>query len=162
MDGLTGAFAHYEWVFDGDPDTGRLVYDETPPDQLFINPNYPDGRHKYLINENNFEYGYITVDDSWVNYWREGRNAALGWDPGLPGEGNGAKSMGEELASTDAFASCQAKKVFKTVCLRDPFGTNAQGVNDSDAVAAMASTFETSGGSMKALFAQAAVHCMGE
>jgi hypothetical protein len=164
MDALTGAYAHYEWVFDPnqDPGTGRLVYDETPPDQLFINPNYPDGRHKYLINENNFEYGYVTVDDSWVNYWRQGQNAALGWDPGLPGEGNGAKSMGEELAHTDAFASCQARKVFNTVCLRDPVGANAQGVNDSTAVAAMASAFETSGGSMKELFARAAVHCMGE
>lgn len=162
MDGLTGAFAYYEWVFSGDPDTGQLAYDSaTPLQESTINPNYPDGRHKYLINENNFKYGFATVDDSWVNYWRKGQNASLGWDSGLPGAGSGAKALGEELAETDAFASCQAKKVFRTVCLRDPVGVNAQGENDSDALAAMVTGFK-SRGSMKDLFAEAAVHCMGQ
>jgi hypothetical protein len=162
MDGLTGAFAYYEWVFSGDPDSGQLVYDSvTPLQESTINPNYPDGRHKYLINENNFKYGFVTVNDSWVNYWRKGQNAVLGWDSALPATGNGAKTLGEELANTDAFAGCQAKKVFKTVCLRDPVGVNAQGDQDSDVLATMVARFESSG-NMKDLFAQAAVHCMGQ
>ena len=38
----------------------------------------------------------------------------------LPGKGTGAKSMGQELANSDAFAQCQVEKVFKTVCFRAP------------------------------------------
>ena len=50
-----------------------------------------------------------------------GQNTLLGWvGPTLPGSGNGAKSMGEELANSDAFAQCQVEKVFRTVCFRAP------------------------------------------
>ncbi len=38
----------------------------------------------------------------------------------LPGSGNGAKSLGQELESSQAFASCQVTRVFKTVCFRAP------------------------------------------
>ena len=34
--------------------------------------------------------------------------------------GNGAKSMGEEMAGSRAFASCRVKKAFRLACLRDP------------------------------------------
>ena len=37
-------------------------------------------------------------------------------DPEQPHQGN----LGEELANSDAFASCQVKKVFRAVCLREP------------------------------------------
>ena len=40
--------------------------------------------------------------------------------PALPGSGNGAKSLGQELESSQAFASCQVTRVFKDVCLRAP------------------------------------------
>ena len=62
----------------------------------------------------------MTPDDSWNNHWRQGQNALIGWSPALPGSGTGAKSLGQELAGTHAFAQCQVKKVFKAVCLRDP------------------------------------------
>ena len=71
-----------------------------------------------------------TPDDHWDNYWRQGRNALLGWDAALPGSGSGAKSLGQELASSDAFARCQVEKVFRNVCFRAP----------SDAATAPAST----------------------
>ena len=60
------------------------------------------------------------MDDSWSNRWRAGPNYILGWSATLPGSGNGAKSLGQELESSAAFASCQVTRVFKDVCLRAP------------------------------------------
>ena len=67
-----------------------------------------------------FADGFVTPDDAWNNHWRQGQNALIGWSSGLPGSGNGAKSLGQELAGTHAFAQCQVTKVFKAVCLRAP------------------------------------------
>ncbi|MDX1334722.1 MAG: hypothetical protein R3312_02960 [Gammaproteobacteria bacterium] len=139
MDPLNQAFAYYNYEYNGDMESGRLVY----------TPNSVQG--KYLINSNNFETGYITTDDSWVNYWREGANSVLGWSPSLPGSGNGAKSMGQELANSDAFASCQVKKVFKSVCFREPSAAELTGVTAS---------FKADY-NLKNVFAEAAVACMG-
>ena len=141
MDPLNQAFAYYNYQYSGDMDSGRLVY----------TPNSVQG--KFLINSNNFEQGYITTDDSWVNYWRVGPNSVLGWNGSLPGSGNGAKSMGQELANTDAFASCQVKKVFKSVCFREPSAAELTSVT---------SDFKTTHGyKLKNVFADAAVACMG-
>ncbi|MFQ5983454.1 MAG: hypothetical protein ACE5KS_08785, partial [Woeseiaceae bacterium] len=85
-----------------------------------------------------------------------GQNQFLEWDIGRPGSGNGAKSLGDELAASGAFASCQVKKVFKAVCLREP-----EDLNDRTQVASMVTTFKT-GYSMKRVFADAAVYCMGQ
>src|SRR5690606_25236899 len=75
---------------------------------------------KYRINSATFPFGFVTPDDRWDNYWREGINQSLGWDQSLPGGGNGAKTMLTELAHSQAFARCQVKKAFKAVCLREP------------------------------------------
>jgi len=141
MDPMAQAFAYYEYVYpEGDEDGGRLVY---TPGQV---------QPKYLINEDNFKPGYVTPDDSWDNYWRRGPNAILGWRPGLPGSGNGARSMGEELANSEAFARCQSIKVYRSVCLGDP--TQAQ-------LDTLKATFQV-GYNMKNVFAEAAVQCMGD
>ncbi|MEO0579254.1 MAG: hypothetical protein AAFZ58_11240 [Pseudomonadota bacterium] len=99
MDPLAQAYAYYNF----DIDLGRIVYDATQ-----VHP-------KYFNNDTNFEFGFVTPDDAWTNYWRTGQNAILGWDAGLPGAGVGAKSMGQELANSDAFAQCQVRKVFRNV-----------------------------------------------
>ncbi len=146
MDPMVQAFAYYDYDYpEGNPDAGRLVY--TP------------GRvqDKYLINANNFKYGYVTTSDRWDNYWRQGPNQLLGWDGGLPGYGNGAKSLGQELAATEAFAECQASKVFRTVCLREPVDAT-----DRAEVAALTASFKSNGYNLKRLFAEAAVYCMGD
>ena len=39
-----------------------------------------------------------------------GQNALLGWDTALPGSGTGAKSMGQELANSDAFARARSRR----------------------------------------------------
>jgi hypothetical protein len=110
MDPLARAFAYYD--FDNGtamaPGTMRLVYTPGAVQQ------------KYFNNNTNFAPGFITPDDYWENRWRKGQNSLLGWSSALPGKGNGAKTMGEELANSDAFAECQVEKVFKTVCFRAP------------------------------------------
>ncbi len=141
MDPLAGAFAYYNY----DEASGALQY------------TAGNVQPKYFNNDLNFPEGFRTTDDSWENYWREGQNSYLGFDSALPGSGNGAKSLGQELGNSHAFAACQVKKVFKAVCLRD-----AEDQNDRDAVDAITNTFRTSGYRMKQVFADTAVHCMGQ
>ena len=149
MDPLAGAYAYYDYVYDpmSDPDgvNGQLVYDTSQV------------ASKYFNNANNFEHGFITTDDSWFNYWREGQNQLLGWDTALPGAGTGAKSMGEELSHSDVFTQCQVKKVFENVCLH-PVEDSA----DRAQIDSMVSSFRSSGYNLKQVFAESAVYCMGD
>ena len=142
MHPLAGAYAYYNY----NETTGRLEY--TPG---AVQP-------KYFNNDLNFPQGFRTVDDSWENRWREGQNAYLGFDPSLPGFGNGAKSLGEELGNSQAFAACQVRKVFRAVCMRSPENAADRGMVDQ-----LTTDFMTSlGYRMKDVFAQTAVHCMGQ
>jgi hypothetical protein len=143
MDPLAQAFAYYD--FDEDAGgSGRLVY--TPG---VVQP-------KYLINSDNFKPGYVTPDDHWDNRWRlPGQNTALGWDPGRPGKGTGAKTMGDELAHSDAFAECQVEKVFRSICFRAPSD------GDKDQFDSTTAGFKTTG-NLKRVFAEVAAHCAGE
>ena len=147
MDPLAQAFAHYD--FDNGnadaPGTMRLVYDPSA-----VHP-------KYFNNATNFAPGFVTPDDAWENRWRKGQNSVLGWNNALPGSGTGAKSMGQELAASAAFAQCQVEKVFKTVCLRAP--VNAA---DRAEVSAMTTRFRNNQYRLKQVFAEAAVYCMGD
>jgi len=141
MDPLAQAFAYYDY----DDTAGRIVY---TPGQV---------QPKYFNNADNFKYGYVTPDDRWDNYWRSGPNAVLGWDPGLPGTGTGAASMGAELANSEAFARCQVEKVFRNVCLRGP-----QDATDLGQIDSMVGSFKAGGYRMKQVFAEAAVYCRGD
>jgi len=143
MDPLAGAFAYYNF----NETTGSIEY---TPGVV---------QSKYFNNDTNFESGYRTTDDSWINYWRNGQNQFMGWaqaGPGSAGSGMGAKSMGEELANSDGFASCQVKKVFKAVCLREP-----ENSADRFQVSQMVTSLKA-GYRMKQTFAEAAVYCMGQ
>jgi hypothetical protein len=140
MDPMVQAFAYYNY----DPTALQLVY---TPGQT---------QAKYHINTGNFRYGFVTPDDSWENRWRTGPNTLLGWSAGLPGSGNGAKSLGQELASSQAFANCQVQKVFQAICLRPP--SNAA---DRGAAAQIVADFQSGGYNMKQVFAETAVYCMG-
>ena len=147
MDPLARAFAYYD--FDNGtpeaPGSMRLVYTAGT-----VQP-------KYFNNNTNFAPGFITPDDQWTNRWRKGQNSLLGWSASLPGSGTGAKTMGEELANSTAFAQCQVEKVFKTVCFRAP-GNAA----DRSQVATMTNNFRTNGYRLKQVFAETAVYCMGD
>ncbi len=149
MDPLVQAYAYYEYEYDRDNDpeanNGRLSYTAG-----VVQP-------KFLINADNFKWGYVTRDDRWDNYWREGPNAFLGWDSSLSGSGYGAKSLGQELANTEAFARCQVQKVFRNVCLREPVNSG-----DQSAFENMVSSFKSDNYNLKGVFANAAAHCRGE
>lgn len=158
MDPLAQAFAYYEWTGEEGTDEGELEYtpDTTQP--------------KYHINSGNFKWGYSTPNDTWTNYWRKGPNSLwVGW-PVLAGSGyvtteedqlyatgEGASSLGEELAGTRLFAQCQSRKIFKNVCLREPGNTDDHNVIDD-----MISDFDSNNGSIKRLFGKAAYYCRGE
>jgi len=146
MDPMAQAFAYYNFngtVVGPGTNTGTMQYTAGQ-----VQP-------KYFINSNNFVYGYVTPDDSWSNRWRGGVNASLGWDPMLPGYGNGAKSLGQELESSDAFAQCQVVKVFTAVCFRAPLQS------DQTAITSIKASFK-SNGLLKQVFQQAAAACPGQ
>ncbi|RJG16144.1 DUF1585 domain-containing protein [Alcanivorax profundi] len=152
MDPMAQAFAYYDWQGDQEGDGGRMLYNTSSDPDTGTRV-----QGKYLINSNNFPWGYITPDDRWDNYWREGTNANLGWDSTGQGYGNGAASLGRELAHSDTFATCQAEKVFEAVCLRKPADST-----DTQQVASMTTAFKNNNYRMKSLFADAAVYCMGD
>ena len=147
MDPMAQAFAYYNFS-NTDPTTvdttGQIVYTAGQ-----VQP-------KYFINNNNFPFGYVTPDDHWDNRWRSGVNSLLGWDPNQTGSGQGAKSLGQELGGSQAFANCQVTRVFKYVCFRAP--SNAA---DRTQVATMIASFKSSNYSLRQVFADAAVYCMG-
>jgi hypothetical protein len=157
MDPLAQAFAYYEWSYPTDqPDNGQLVYDSTerPVDANDPSKGTTRAQPKYLINSGNFEHGFVTRDDSWTNYWRNGPNAVLGWS-GPQSSGQGAKTMGQELANSEAFTSCQVRKVFQTVCIRDPMESAA----DRTKINEIVTSIGVGAINMKQIFAESAAYC---
>jgi hypothetical protein len=156
MDPMAQAFAYYNFSYPAsevgatDFPTGQIVYTagQTQP--------------KYHINNTNFPQGFNTPDDSWDNRWRTGPNQNLGWSASLSGSGQGAKSLGTELESSQAFASCQVTRVFKTVCYRAPAVSSLQSPSgDAQQIQTMISSFQANNYSLRQVFAQAAAYCMG-
>ena len=145
MDPMAQAYAYYDYEFTGDEAAGRIEYTAGQ-----VQP-------KYFNNEDTFKQGYRTPDDSWENRWRKGPNALLGWDASKPGAGAGAKSLGEELGASEAFAQCQVEKVFKNVCLRAPADAE-----DRAEVGRVVLVFKQNGYSLKRVFAETAAYCKGE
>lgn len=139
LDGLAGGFAFYDF------------------DEAMQQMTYSAGQvqPKYLREAGTFPYGYETIGDSWINYWRTGPNEFVGWNG--PGSGMGAKSLGMELAQTRQFSECQVEHVFRQVCYRDPNGTA-----DIQAVENIANAFEADNRNMKRIYAETAAYCRGE
>ncbi len=150
MDPMAQAFAYYDYTHDvtNDPngDAGHIVYTAGQ-----VQP-------KYFINSTNFPQGYVTPDDHWDNRWRGGVNSLLGWDIAAnpSGGGNGAKTLGQELEGSTAFDSCQVSRVFKYVCFRAP-----SDAADRAQIATMMASFKSNNHSLRHVFADAAVYCMG-
>jgi hypothetical protein len=140
MDAVAGAFAYFEL----DATQMRVVHTPGSVSQ------------KHLINANTFPFGYVTTDNRWDNYWREGSHANLEWR-GPNAGGYGPKTLGEEVAASRAFSVCQVEKVFQHVCFRPPNSNT-----DGDAVDAIADVFEANSYSMRRVFAEVGAYCMGE
>lgn len=166
MDPLAQAFAYYDFPYPDEnaapgleleqrKDMGRMVYTSG-----LVQP-------KYLINAASFPAGYVTPNDHWTNYWRLGDNSGrVGWrNPAensgsvdlainsAYSEGDGVASLGRELANTDAFSWCQVKKVFRSVCAREP-----RQDMDRQAVNGFVSSFNQQH-SIKRVFAEVAAYC---
>jgi hypothetical protein len=155
MDGMAGAYAYYNY----DKVAGQLEYTS----------GTVQGKH--LINSDNFKPGNIMTDDSWVNYWRNGQNGVLASRNGsrswghagevLDGKGNavgnGAKSLGIELANSEAFAQCQVDKVFETICFRNPNDLSAD-ITERNSIV---DDFGAGGYKMKQVFRDVAAWCKG-
>lgn len=158
MDPLAKAYAYYDYEFDVDSDpegeNGSIHYNTEGTLDPDTNSRV---EKKYRINANTFKYGYVTANDDWQNYWRQGLNQHLGWDNNLPGAGTGAKSMNRELAHSQAFASCQVEKVFQNVCLR-----KAADSADRSKISAITANFAASGYQLKQVFIDTADYCKGE
>ncbi|HWV14771.1 MAG TPA: hypothetical protein VN030_05010 [Cellvibrio sp.] len=157
MDPMAKAFAYYDYEFNEttDPDgvNGSIHYNNEGTIDAATGSRV---EKKYHINSTTFPYGYVTTNDDWQNYWRAGINANLGWSSSLTGKGSGAKSMGMELAYSQAFASCQVEKVFKQVCLRKPADAT-----DRSRVASITADFAASGYKLKQVFRDTADYCKG-
>ena len=167
MDPLAQAFAYYDFPYpDEDAAPGLELEQRKDLGSLVYTPGSVQG--KYLINAATFAPGYVTTNDHWTNYWRLGDNSGrIGWraaagnsgsvdmarDPAYA-EGDGAASLGSELADTEAFAQCQVKKAFRAICLRDPL----DGTPDAAAVGDLVAQFHA-GRNMKRIFAGVAAHC---
>jgi hypothetical protein len=146
MDPMVQAFAYYNFAgtLGAVTNTGTMQY---TPGQV---------QPKYFINATNFPFGFVTPDDSWSNRWRSGPNTVLGWSAALPGSGNGAKSLGQELESSATFARCQVTKVFQAVCFRAPVSAA-----DLLTVGNITSSFTSGGYNLKTVFQQSAAACPG-
>jgi hypothetical protein len=141
MDPMAQAFAYYNY----DDAAGAIEYTNG-----VVQP-------KYFNNDLNFPQGFRTPDDRWTNYWRTGLNRYLGFYGPDNGEGIGAQSLGRELSHSDQFNSCQVRKVFKAVCLREPETTTDHQMFDQ-----FMTNFANSGFRMKKVFADTAAYCMGQ
>lgn len=158
IDPLAQAFAYYDYQFDinTDPNAARgaINYNANGNIDPLSNSRV---KAKYLINASHFPYGFVTPNDQWQNYWREGINQKLGWDPSLSGKGAGMKSFGQEIANSQTFAQCQVKKVFENVCLRQ-----AESNADLAQINNITESFKQNSYQLKRVFAEVGAYCMGE
>ncbi len=165
MDPMDQAFAYYDFIYPDEAAAPGLTLDERH-DRGQLSYTGGQVQRKYQINSGTFPTGYVTTDDHWINYWRLGANSGrIGWrnaaasgsgtDQALNpaySEGDGAASLGIELANSDAFSACQVKKVFRAVCLREPMTSESSQING------FVDTFNAAG-NIKRVFAQVAGYC---
>jgi hypothetical protein len=155
MDPMAQAFAYYNFSYPAS-EVGATAF---PLGQIVYTAGQT--QPKYHINNTNFPQGFNTPDDSWNNRWRTGPNQNLGWSASLPGAGSGAKSLGQELENSQAFAACHVTQVFKTVCLRAPAASSLEnGAGDAAQIQSMITSFQSTY-SLRQVFAEAAAYCKG-
>jgi hypothetical protein len=138
MDGLSGAWAHFDYN----------------PDNRILQSAAIRGK----MNQNNavFPGGHITVDNSWVNLFTRNQNAALQWRGSMTGRG--VSEFGAMLANSGAFSKCMAKRAFFRICHREPESSEAALING------LKEKFEASGYKIRALLEETATLpvCLGE
>jgi hypothetical protein len=134
MDGLAGAFSHIDFSQDVLRFTDRVL-------------------PKYNQNEATYPHGYVTDDDSWVNFVSPPNQARFGWRGNL--SGYGLRELGEMISSSRRFSECMTERAFKQVCKRE--------LTDRATLKELADGFEADGYRLKDLFAKTAIQptCLG-
>jgi hypothetical protein len=152
MDGLGGAYA----FFDSYPvDTNDIS--ETADFRMFYNKGaasvYAVNGETWKMNKNPTvsPQGYITSDDSWINYFTQNQNQALGWSATSASSGNGIAALGAMLSQSAAFPACMAQRVFLSACKR-----SADPIAEAALLTDLASDFQASGYNMRRLYEKAA------
>lgn len=137
QDGLGGAWAYFDFVDN--------------------EVKYTEGTVVAKINKNNlYSDGFVTTNDEWVNLWADGQNASLGWPNKTTGKG--ARELGMMISRSRAFAECMSTRVFELVCVRKP-----KIDSEKKEIKRLADQFQANDRfSMKNLFAETSVLCMGE
>lgn len=103
-----------------------------------------------------FPEGYAVNDSTWVNQANRGANIDFfgwrGWQTG-----NGVNQFGSMISSAEAFSRCMAKRVYQSVCKRDPASF------ESPMIRQAALNFESSNYNLRTLFEEivARPECLG-
>jgi hypothetical protein len=127
MDGLRGAFARVDF------NNGM--------------PSYQAAKvvGKYSRNADQFPSGFVTKDDSFINYATVGKNKdQFGWRSSLAG--NGIAQFGAMIAGSQGFSRCMVKHIFNSICKRDP------NTGEDTMIRSLADGFENSNYNMRGLF----------
>lgn len=132
MDGFRGAFAKYDWR-DGIQDIGNaILHVDNGATGGNLRPNVVNATAGvttgvvFKMNRPDFvqyQGGYISTDDSWVNNANRGVNATnFGWRAPAPdtsalsGRTAGVHALGRLIAGSQRFSRCMAKRVWDEVC----------------------------------------------
>jgi hypothetical protein len=130
MDGLAGAFANFDFV-DGKFTQSNSVV------------------KKYFVHDDIYPEGYVTKDNSWVNYTLPD-GGLFGWNEAISKSGSGVKSFGAMLSESEAFSQCMVKRTFKSLCSKDL-------KLKSKTVAQFASQFKANSYKLRDLFVDVAI-----
>ena len=148
LDPISGAWVHYEYKETRIPNSQSLI------GRFHFEPTVI--QDKVVRNGHVFPAGHQPVDDSWINLWAQGPNASFGFRGNQ--SGRGPQSLGFMLARSRGFATCMAKKAFKSVCMRE-----ASSTEEKEAIETLANKFEEDANyNLANLFAATAVNeaCM--
>lgn len=132
QDGFRGAFAKYDWRDGIDQVGGAILHVDNGATQGPLRPNVVNATAGvttgvvFKMNRPDFvqyQGGYISTDDSWVNNANRGINATtFGWRNPAPdssplaGRTAGVHAFGRLLAGSQRFGRCMAKRVWDEVC----------------------------------------------
>lgn len=164
MDSLRGAFAFY--TFKNGFVKNTLVMNRQPADdidddtpgtvvQVYTGTNVVT---KMNHNEHTSPEGHMITTDTFLNQATNTSNSSyFGWDPAKL-SGKGVKEFGEMVANSEAFPFCMAKRVYRSVCKREPASIDKQLLEKA------ANDFKSANFSFKKLFQTIAIseECLGE
>lgn len=151
LDGLAGAFAKWNFEF-----TDQMV-------RVNGNVEYTPGsiQPKMIQNAANYPAGYVTTDDSFVNYANLNANSAFGWRG--PQEGSGVAALGSMIAASKQFPRCMAERAFSQLCVNVDYTVDRltrtqkeQLLAAQNLIQGLADDFEASGYQLRRLFAMTA------